>query len=116
MKKAKVPFQVNFTKAQAAFAAGSRQSQRSSSPHWQPCSCGRVIWASWGGQVEWIWLLRFVLAVSLPCSQVTRVDLRQEVLGWVPAWLMGVMGGREDRSAWGGWNCHVYPTQVCARV
>lgn len=57
-----------------------------------------------------------VLAVSLSCSQVTRVDLRQEVLGWVPAWLMGVMGGREDRSAWGGWNCHVYPTQVCSRV
>lgn len=74
----------------------------------------------WGGQVAWIWLLRFVLAgvlaMSLPCSQVTRVDLRQEVLAWVPAWLVGVMGGREDRSAWGGWNCHVYPTQVHSRV
>lgn len=49
MKKAKVLFQVNFTKAQAAFAAGSRRSQCSSSPHWQPCSCERVIWGFWGG-------------------------------------------------------------------
>lgn len=50
-----------------------------------------------------------VLAVSLPHESA-------EVLGWVQAWLVEVVGGREDGSAWGGWKCHVFPTQIHSRL
>lgn len=50
-----------------------------------------------------------VLAASLPHQSA-------EVLGWVQAWLVEGMGGREDGGAWGGWKCHVYPTQIHSRV
>lgn len=57
-----------------------------------------------------------MLAASPPRSRVSRVDLRQEVLGWVRVWLVGVMGGRKDCSPWGGWNCHVYHPEVHSRL
>lgn len=65
---------------------------------------------SWEGQVEGVWLLWFVPRRCWQCLCVSRGA------GMSPSLAGGSGGWEEDGSAWGGWKCHVFPTQTHSRL